>query len=40
MNKSKELLKSYEVNNINANTLIKRLKTINKDDNLNKRSVG
>ena len=40
INKSKELLKSYEVNNNNANTLIKRSKTIIKDDNLNKRGVG
>ena len=40
INKSKELLKSYEVNNNNANTLIKRLKTINKDNDLNKRGVG
>ena len=40
INKSKELLKSYEVNNNNANTLIKELKTINKDDDLNKRGVG
>ena len=39
INKSKELLKSYEVNNNNANTLIKRSKTIIKDDNLNKRGV-
>ena len=38
--KSNELLKSFEVNNNNANTLIKKLKTINKDDNLNKRGVG
>ena len=40
INKSKELLKSYEVNNNNANTLIKRSKTIIKDDHLNKRGVG
>ena len=40
INKSKELLKSYEVNNNNANTLIKELKTTNKDDDLNKRGVG
>ena len=38
--KSNELLKSFEVNNNNVNTLIKKLKTINKDDNLNKRGVG
>ena len=40
INKSKELLKSNEVINNNANTLIKRLKTINKDNDLNKRGVG
>ena len=40
INKSKELLKSYEVNNNNPNTLIKELKTINKDDYLNKRGAG
>ena len=40
INESKELLKSYEVNNNNANTLIKELKTINKDDDLSKRGVG
>ena len=38
--KSNELLKSFEINNNNVNTLIKKLKTINKDDNLNKRGVG
>ena len=37
--KSNELLKSFEVSNNNVNTLIKKLKTINKDDNLNKRGV-
>ena len=40
INKSKELLKSYEVNNNGANTIIKKFKKINKDDNLNKRGVG
>ena len=40
INKSKELLKSYEVNNNNANTLNKRSKTIIKDDNLNKTGLG
>ena len=40
INLSKQLLKSYEVSNNNANTLIKRLKTINKDNDLNKRGVG
>ena len=40
INKSKELLKSYKVNNDIANTLIKRLKIINDYDDLNKKDVG
>ena len=40
INKSKELLKSYKVNNDIASTLIKRLKTINEYDDLNKKGVG
>ena len=40
INKSKEVLKSYKVNNDIANTLIKRLKTINEYDDLNKKGVA
>ena len=40
INKSKELLKSYKVNNDIANALIKRLKIINDYDDLNKKGVG
>ena len=40
INKSKELLKSYKVNNDIADTLIERLKTINEYDDLNKKGVG
>ena len=40
INKSKELLKSYELNNDNANILIERLNIIKEDNNLNKKGVG
>ena len=40
INKSKELLKSYEVSNDNVDILIKRLKAINKDDNSDKKGMG
>ena len=40
VNKSKELLKSYELSNDNADILTERLKTIKKDDNHDKKRVG
>ena len=40
VNKSKELLKSYELSNDNADILTERLKTIKKDDNHDKKRMG